>query len=265
MFTDLVVWFKIVLPPKMLTVLKRSVAQGPEELTSPHVQADQRKNGIDLVQSFVSANSGTVYINLGDVGAMAYTHSGQPLLTPRSFGVVDDIFCIFEGILDNVAVLRQRYGLNKSANEVAIIIEAYRTLRDRGPYRADEVVRDLSGKFAFVLYDSTSQALFTATDADGSVPFFWGTAADDYLVLSDEPNVLKEGCGKSFAPFPRGCYFSTSGGLQSFEHPLNKLMPLPRVDSDGQMCGANFKVDVRTKKQTSMPRVGSEANWANQF
>lgn len=249
----------------MLTVLKRSVAKGPEELTSPHVQADQRKNGMDLVQSFVSANSGSVCINLGDVGAMAYSHSRQSLLTPRSFGVVDDIFCIFEGFLDNVAVLRQRHGLNKSANEVAIIIEAYRSLRDRGPYPADQVVRDLSGKFSFVLYDSASQALFTAADADGSVPFFWGTAADGYLVLSDEPDVLKEGCGKSFAPFPRGCFFSTSGGLQSFEHPLNKLMPMPRVDSNGEMCGANFKVDVYAKKQASMPRVASDANWANKF
>jgi len=249
----------------MLAVLKSSVAQGPEELTSPHVEVDQRKNGIDLVQSFVSANSGTVCINLGDVGAMAYTHSHQPLFTPRSFGVVDDIFCIFEGIMDNIAELRQRYGLNKTANEVAIVIEAYRTLRDRGPYPADQVVRDLSGKFAFVLYDSTSQAFFTAVDADGSVPFFWGTAADGCLVLSDDPHVLKEGCGKSFAPFPRGCFFSTSGGLQSFEHPLNKLMPMPRVDSKGQMCGANFKVDVFAKRQTSMPRVGSEANWAKEF
>jgi len=249
----------------MLTVLKKSVAEGPEELTSPQVEADKRKNGIDLVHSFVSANSGTVCINLGDVGAIAYTHSRQPLLTPRSFAVVNDIFCIFEGILDNVAVLRQQYGLNKSANEVAIVIEAYRTLRDRGPYPADQIVRDLSGKFAFVLYDSTSQSLFTAVDADGSVPFFWGTAADGYLVLSDEPNVLKEGCGKSFAPFPRGCFFSTSGGLQSFEHPLNMLMPMPRVDSKGQMCGANFKVDVFAKKQASMHRVGSEANWASEF
>ena len=28
---------------------------------------------------------------------------------------------------------------------------------------------------------------------------FEGTTSDDYLVLSDEPNDLKEGCGKSFA------------------------------------------------------------------
>lgn len=75
--------------------------------------------------------------------------------------------------MDNVAVLRQRYGLNKSADEVAIIIEAYRTLRDRGPYRADEVVRDLLGKFSFVLYDSTSEALFTAVVRFLSHPFLF--------------------------------------------------------------------------------------------
>ena len=38
-----------------------------------------------------------------------------------------------------------------------------------------------------------------------------------------------------------------------------------RVDSEGQMCGANIKVDVFAKKQASMPRVGSVANWANEF
>lgn len=41
--------------------------------------------------------------------------------------------------MDNIAVLRQRYGLNKSANEVAIVIEAYRTLRDWGPYPAEQI------------------------------------------------------------------------------------------------------------------------------
>ena len=73
----------------------------------------------------------------------------------------DRRICIFKGFLDNVVMLRQRYNLNRTTNEVAIFIEAYWTLRDRGPYPADQVVIDLSGKFAFVLYDSTSQALFT--------------------------------------------------------------------------------------------------------
>lgn len=61
-----------------------------------------------------------------------------------------------------------------------------------------------------------------------------------------------------------GCFFTSSGGLRSFEHPLNELKPVPRVDSSGEVCGANFKVDADSKKESSgMPRVGSAANWSN--
>lgn len=81
----------------------------------------------------------------------------------RLFAVVDDIFCLFEGHIQNVAHLKQQYGLNKTANEVIIVIEAYRTLRDRGPYPADQVVRDIQGKFAFVLFDSSSNNAFVAS------------------------------------------------------------------------------------------------------
>ena len=83
-------------------------------------------------------------------------------LGTRLFAVVDDIFCLFQGHVENVAPLKQQYGLSKTANEVIIVIEAYRTLRDRGPYPADQVVRDLQGKFAFILYDSTNKSTFVA-------------------------------------------------------------------------------------------------------
>lgn len=76
---------------------------------------------------------------------------------------MDDIFCLFQGHIENVAHLKQQYGLNKTANEVIIVIEAYRTLRDRGPYPPDQVVRDIHGKFAFVLYDSSSKISFLAS------------------------------------------------------------------------------------------------------
>lgn len=87
----------------------------------------------------------------------------------RLFAVVDDIFCLFQGHIENVALLKQQYGLNKTANEVIIIIEAYRTLRDRGPYPADQVVRDIQGKFAFILYDSASKAAFVAAVSKASL------------------------------------------------------------------------------------------------
>ncbi|RRT58835.1 hypothetical protein GW17_00035077 [Ensete ventricosum] len=50
-----------------------------------------------------------------------------------------------------------------------------------------------------------------------------------------------------------------------FEHPLNELKAVPRVDSQGQVCGATYKVDDKSKKDTGMPRVGSAANWSSQF
>ena len=97
--------------------------------------------------------------------------------------------------------------------------------------------------------------------ADGGVPLFWGIAADGSVVICEDREIVKRGCGKSYAPFPVGCMFHSEGGLKSFEHPMNRLKAMPRVDSEGVMCGATFKVDTFTKIN-SMPRVGSATNWA---
>lgn len=80
----------------------------------------------------------------------------------RLFASVDDIFCIFQGALENIPLLKQQYGLGKTATEDMIVLEAYRTLRDRGPYPVDKVVRDLNGKFAFILFDGSSNSIFIA-------------------------------------------------------------------------------------------------------
>ena len=57
-----------------------------------------------------------------------------------------------------------------------------------------------------------------------------------------------------------GCMFHSGHGLMSFEHPTKKVKAMPRIDSEGVMCGSNFKVDIQSRIQ-SMPRVGSEAKW----
>ena len=81
----------------------------------------------------------------------------------RSFAVKDEIFCLFEGALDNLGSLRQQYGLAKSANEVILVIEAYKALRDRAPYPANRVVCHLSGSFAFIVFDKSTSTLFVAS------------------------------------------------------------------------------------------------------
>ncbi|MED6121768.1 hypothetical protein PIB30_033285 [Stylosanthes scabra] len=247
----------------MLAVFENSVAKSPEALQSPQSNSvSSLKDGF-LAQHFSSVHPGSVTVNLGSSGLLAYSLERQNPLLPRLFAVVDDIFCLFQGHLENVANLKQQYGLNKTATEVIIVIEAYRTLRDRGPYPAAQVVRDFQGKFAFILFDSGSKTAFIAADADGNVPFFWGSDVDGNLVLSDEKEIVVKSCGTSSAPFPKGFFFTTSSGLSSFEHPLNEVKPVPRVDSSGQVCGATFKVDEAKKESTGMPRVGSAANWSN--
>lgn len=80
----------------------------------------------------------------------------------RVFSAVDDVYCMFVGMLENLPQLRQTYGLSKLVNEVVLITEMYRVLRDRGPYSADQVIQDLVGAFAFVLYDNKAKKLLVA-------------------------------------------------------------------------------------------------------
>ncbi|KAL0707388.1 hypothetical protein Bca4012_073814 [Brassica carinata] len=87
----------------------------------------------------------------------------QEARPPRSFGAKDEIFCLFQGSLGNLESLKQQYGLAKNANEVLLVIEAYKTLRDRAPYPANHVVSHLSGDFAFVVFDKSTSTLFVAS------------------------------------------------------------------------------------------------------
>lgn len=81
----------------------------------------------------------------------------------RSLAVKDDFFCLFEGVLDNLGSLRHQYGLPKSTNEVLLVIEAYKALRDRAPFPINHVVGHLSGSFAFILFDNSTSTLFVAS------------------------------------------------------------------------------------------------------
>lgn len=75
---------------------------------------------------------------------------------------MDEIYCIFLGSLNNLCSLLRQYGLSKGTNEAMFIIEAYRTLRDRGPYPAHQVLKDLEGSYGFVVYDGKAGSVFAA-------------------------------------------------------------------------------------------------------
>lgn len=248
----------------MLGIFNKDLVQPPQELNSPAPLNSSRKPKAsqEILKDFDSRSGKAFSIRFGDGAAFAYLQpEKQPSVHQRLFCAVDDICCIFLGGLNNLSSLIKQYGLSKCTKEAMFVIEAYRTLRDRGPYPADQVLKDLDGSFGFVVYDNKAKTVFAALGANEEIRLFWGVSADGSAVISDKLEVIKASCGRSFAPFPAGCMFHSENGLMSFEHPTRQMKAMPRIDSEGAMCGANFKVDVQSKTR-NMPRVGSEANWA---
>ncbi|CAI5474566.1 unnamed protein product [Closterium sp. Yama58-4] len=235
-------------PAAMLAIFQKSIGEAPQELMAPKLNRSASMSGRldakEILHGFKKAHPGAVLMQFDEQHAIAYTHDMQDFLMPRQFAACDDVFCAFAGNIENLAQLRQRYGLDRHVSEVNLIIEAYKTLRDRRPYPPDQVIADLAGAFAFVLYDNKAKKVFVAHDAQGKVPLYWGKCLDDgVLAFSDDPAVLKAGTGSSFAPFPLGCFYSSDGGLRSFTDPEKQLKAIQHVDSQGELCGATFKVD----------------------
>lgn len=249
---------------KMLAIFKDNLVNPPEELNSPASlnSSTNSKHPNEILQHFISSNPSNAFsMSFGNDALLGYSPSNKPSIHPGLFCGLDNIYCAFLGSLNNLSKLTRQYGLSKGTNEALFIIEAYRTLRDRGPYPADQVLKELEGSFGFVIFDNKSGTVFAASGTNGKICLFWGIAADGSVVISDSLELVKASCSKSFAPFPSGCMFHSGHGLMSYEHPNRKLKAMPRIDSEGAMCGANFLVDSQSRK-SMMPRVGSEANWA---
>ncbi|GFP83990.1 stem-specific protein tsjt1 [Phtheirospermum japonicum] len=227
----------------MLGIFSGSIVSPPDELVAAGSRTPSPKlTAAKLVARFLEANSSAVSLQIGDHVQLAYTHSNQSASQPRSFAVKDEIFCLFEGALDNLGSLKQQYGLAKSANEVLLVIEAYKALRDRAPYPANHVVGHLDGNFAFIVYDKSTSTIFVAADQYAKVPLYWGITADGYVAFADDADLLKGACGKSLASFPQGCFFSTAvGGLRSYKNPKNKITAVPAKEEE--IWGTKFMVE----------------------
>lgn len=189
----------------MLGLFSSSIVSPPDELVAAGSRTPSPKiTAAALVNRFLETNPSGVSVQIGDHVQLAYTHHNQSPIQPRSFAVKDEIFCLFEGALDNLGSLKQQYGLGKSANEVVLVIEAYKALRDRAPYPPNHVVGHLEGNFAFVVFDKSTSTLFVASDQFGKVPLYWGITADGYVAFANDADLLKGACGKSLASFPQG-------------------------------------------------------------
>lgn len=255
---------------KMLGIFTKKLVNPPQELNSPAPLNSSNKSKLphEILHDFTSFNPSNAFsLNFGNDAILAYSPSNNTSKHHGLFCGLDNIYCAFMGSLNNLSMLIKQYGLSKGTNEANFIIEAYRTLRDRGPFPADQVLKELDGSFGFIIYDNKDGTVFVASDRNEQIGLFWGIAADGSVVISENLELIKASCAKSFAPFPTGCMFHSEHGLTSYEHPSKKLKPVATTDSEGAMCGANFYVDSQSRKPPMMPRNGSEANlctWGSQ-
>ncbi|KAM7265262.1 hypothetical protein ACFE04_002945 [Oxalis oulophora] len=246
----------------MLAVFENAVGKPPEELRLPSIDKSEGvKTGEEVVEFFRSSWPESTIYTFSKGNFMALSRADDTPLHPRSVFVVDDIVCIFIGSLENLCELRRYYGLSRHATEAMAVVEAYKVLRDRAPYPPDQVIKDLEGKFAFILFDVKSGKLLAARDREGKIDLRWGMANDGSLVCSDSPNIMNEVCGKCYTPFPPGCIYISGRGLMSFDHPLYKVRATLHEDDGGNISGVIFQVDLLTRL-LSIPRTGSGANWA---
>ncbi|KAE8702855.1 hypothetical protein F3Y22_tig00110480pilonHSYRG00016 [Hibiscus syriacus] len=111
----------------MLGVFSSTIVSPPEELVAAGCRTPSPKISADaLMKRFLGTNSSAVSMQIGDHVQFAYSHQNESALQPRSFAVKDEIFCLFEGALDNLGSLKQEYGLAKSANEVMLSLKLTR-------------------------------------------------------------------------------------------------------------------------------------------
>ncbi|XP_020113767.1 stem-specific protein TSJT1 [Ananas comosus] len=233
----------------MLGVFSGEVVEVPAELTAAGSRTPSPKTRAStLVDRFLASSGPAVSVQIASLGHLAYSNKNQSLFRPRRFAAKEEIFCVFEGMLDNLGSLWQQYGLSSkggaaaAADEAVLVIEAYKALRDRAPYPPSFMLAHLSGDFAFVLFDRSTSSLLVASDPNGKIPLFWGITADGCVAFSDDVDLLKGSCGKSLAQFPQGCFYSNShGGLRSFENPKHRVTAIPADEEE--ICGATFKVE----------------------
>ncbi|KAF8404294.1 hypothetical protein HHK36_009176 [Tetracentron sinense] len=134
----------------------------------------------------------------------------------RSLAVKDEIFCLFEGVLDNLGGLRQQYGLAKSANEVVLVIKAYKALCDRRLTLQTMLLDTLKGISPLWYSISPPRHCMWLL-----ISLVWGITADGFVAFADDAELLK------------GCFFSTViGELRSFENPKNKITAVPAKDEE---------------------------------
>ena len=118
------------------------------------------------------------------------------------------------GEIYNHLELRKRYENTyefKTGSDCEVILALY---RDKGP----DFLEDLSGIFAFALYDEEKDEFLIARDPIGVIPLYIGRDAEGRVLVASEMKAL-EGFCESYEPFLPGHYFwSRDNEMKRYYH-----------------------------------------------
>ena len=130
---------------------------------------------------------------------------GQPLLSPDG-----KLVLAVNGEIYNHQDIRRRYaGKNdfQTGSDCEVILALY---RDKGP----DFLEELSGIFAFALYDAEKDAFLIARDPIGVIPLYIGYDADGKVYVASELKALEGQCDR-YEPFLLGhLYWSQEPGMK---------------------------------------------------
>ena len=121
---------------------------------------------------------------------------GQPLLSPDG-----KLVLAVNGEIYNHKDIRRRYAGNydfQTGSDCEVILALY---RDKGP----DFLEELSGIFAFALYDAEKDAFLIARDPIGVIPLYIGFDADGTVYVASELKALEGQCDR-YEPFLPGHY-----------------------------------------------------------
>ena len=148
---------------------------------------------------------------------------GQPLYSPRSLegdGGGLQVLAV-NGEIYNHQEIRRRYAGQyefQTGSDCEVILALYREWRSQlsalSPHSS--FLEDLSGIFAFVLYDEERDEFLIARDPIGVIPLYIGYDSDGTVYVASELKALEGQCER-YEPFlPGHYYWSASPGMKRY-------------------------------------------------
>ena len=146
---------------------------------------------------------------------------GQPLFSPDRKQVL-----AVNGEIYNHQEIRRRYAGQyefQTGSDCEVILALYRKWRQQSPSLEEglgvgSLLEQLSGIFAFVLYDEERNEFLIARDPIGVIPLYIGYDSDGTVYVASELKALEGQCER-YEPFLPGHYFwSKDPGMKRYYH-----------------------------------------------